>query len=428
MYDLRLINGKCYIEGALVNTNIYIIDGKIAEISDVILPAFDSYSCEGNIVFPGIIDPHVHLELDLGEFVSADDFESGTRAAAFGGVTTIIDFLDPIMDNSDYRNCFNKRKELAKKSCIDYSFHCTLGNYLDNPENLFRMIEEDGLTSIKVFTTYSESNRRCSYNMIKKLFKSKFTILSHSEEDCLINSKHFNVSSFEVSRPESAENFAIKKLAKLVKETDGRLYIVHLSAGSSLEILKNEYMDLLNKNIFIESCPHYFYLTKESFFENGNKFLLAPPLRTEESINILKKEINYINTIATDHCPFLLDEKLRYDDASKIPKGIGSIEFSFLLMYQLYSESIIDKFTKNVAEIFQLKNKGEIKLGYDADLFVFDKNRVTQTSSGHSNCDYSVYTGKTLQGKVISTISRGMFIVKDNEFIGGKGKFVKREI
>lgn len=429
MFDLSLLNGNCYINGNYLKTNIYITNGKIAEITDAVLPALDSYDCKDKNVFPGFVDPHVHFALNLGEFMSVDNFDTGTKAAAFGGVTTVIDFLDPINSNSDYRNMFNKRIEDAKESHIDYAFHCTLGNYLDNTDNLYKELDSDGITSIKVFTTYSESDRKCSYSTISRLLKTKYTILSHSEEDALVESDHKDVSTYEISRPESAEISAITKLAELVKKTKGKLYIVHTSSGHTIDVIKNDYFRLLNENLFLESCPHYFYLDKSNFKkEDGRKYLLAPPLRSRESAELLKQHISFIDTIATDHCAFMLDDKYRYLEADKVPKGIGSIEFSFILMYNLFGDDIIDKFTKIPASIFDLKTKGSLKVGLDADICIFDKEGETIVTSGHSESDYSVYEGMKLKGKIISTISRGKFIVKDNTFIGGKGLYVRREL
>ena len=124
----------------------------------------------------------------------------------------------------------------------------------------------------------------------------------------------------------------------------------------------------------------------------------------------------------------MLDDKYRYLEADKVPKGIGSIEYSFLLMYNLFGDEIIDKFTKTPARIFDLKAKGMLKTDFDADICIFDKEEETDITAGHSESDYSVYEGTKLKGKIISTISRGKFIVKDNIFIGGKGLYVRRKL
>ncbi len=429
MYDLRLLNGMIYLDGSLVFKNIYIKRGKIAEITDAVLPASDSLECTGKNIFPGFIDPHVHFDLDLGEFKSADDFESGSKLAALGGFTTIIDFLDPILDNSEYKEMYHKRLKLAENSHIDYGFHCTLGNYLDDPKVLYEMLEKDGISSIKVFTTYSESNRRCSYNIIEKLLESKFTVLSHSEEDALVCNDYEDVKTFEASRPESAEIMAILKLVKLLNKTTGKLYIVHVSSGNTILKIKEDNKDLLFNRLFLESCPQYFYLDKSVFSQSdGRKYLLAPPLRSKRTREILHKNIDSIYTIGTDHCPFMLEEKYRYENASKVPKGVGGIEYSFLLMYEMFGLKVVDKFTKNPATILGIKNKGEIKVGFFADLCVYNPKEVTKVKSGHSKSDYSIYDDMIIQGKIDSTINRGEFVVKNGHFVGGKGSYIRRSI
>lgn len=429
MYDLKLLNGSCYVDDEFVKANIYINKGKIAKISNAVLPASNSYDCHDMLVIPGLIDPHVHLDLDLGEFKSVDDFESGTKAAAFGGITTIIDFLDPIFKNSDYDEVFKRRMNQASKSHLDYAFHCTLGNYKDSTLDLFELLKRDFITSIKVFTAYSESNRKCSYDVIEELLSSKLTVLSHSEEDGLVDNSYEDVKSYESSRPENSEITAVRKLSEIVKKTNGKLYIVHTSSGNTIKMLNENYSSLISSNIFIESCPQYFYLDNSRFKdEDGRKYLLAPPLRSKETVEVLKEYIDKIDTIATDHCPFMLEEKLRYLDANKIPKGIGGVEYSFVLMYEMFGDKIINKFTKTPARIFDLKNKGQLKVGYDADICIFDPNGSTIVTSGHSKSDYSVYENLRLKGKMISTISRGNFIVKNGDFVGGYGKYIRREI
>ena len=157
--------------------------------------------------------------------------------------------------------------------------------------------------------------------------------------------------------------------------------------------------------------------------------MLAPPLRSKKESKILKENIDIINVISTDHCSFTKNDKRKYKEISKIPKGLGSIEFSFSLMYNLFGEKIIDKFTKNPAKIFGLcPNKGDISLNTDADLVVFNPNKEFVIDSGKSNSDYSPYEGIRLKGRVEKTFLRGKLIVDNYEYIGNsKGKFIRRK-
>jgi len=427
MYDLGLINGNVYIDGNFKKINIYMKNEKIAKISKRIFPTKNIVDCFERLILPGFIDPHVHFNLNLGEFTSSDDFHSGSIAAAYGGVTTFIDFLDPILDNSQYNEKLNSRLSLASDSVIDYSFHATLGNYQDDVNMLKNLVTSSGITSVKVFTTYSESNRQCSENIISELFETPLTILSHTENDDLVDSSWKTISDYESSRPVQSELEEAKKLASLVHEKNGKLYFVHISSGSTVDMLKNSFGNLLNKNIFIESCPHYFYLSSSAYKNNDSKnYLLAPPLRSSEEIIKLRNNIDTIFSIGTDHCPFMSFEKDKYSTADLVPKGIGSIEYSFLLMYSLFGEKVIDLFTKNPASRFNLNNKGSIKKNNDADLVILNPNEKTTIDSGHSKCDYSPYSGTVVNGKIESTIIRGNFVIKNGTLMPTVGKFIRR--
>ena len=304
-----------------------------------------------------------------------------------------------------------------------------MGNYKGLVPPLTKQSLENGITSIKVFTTYSESNRKCPIDVIESLLTSPLTILSHSEEDSLVISDWNTISDYESSRPVSSELNEIEELSQIAKKTNGNLYIVHTTCGSTLEMLQEKYSDILYKNIMIESCPQYFYLTKDYFKkENGYLYLLAPPLRSKKEQTKLKENIDNIYSIGTDHCPFMKSEKEKYPLASKVPKGLGSIEYSFLLMHNLFGDKIIEKMSKNPAKAFHLKNKGEIKVGKDADLFILNPNNKTTITSGHSKSDYSPYEGIKLNGEIVSTISRGEFVIKEQQLIKHKGMFIRRNL
>ena len=430
MYDIGLINGEIFVEGQFLKKNIYIFSEKISMISDSLEPAHQLVDCQGLKILPGFIDPHVHMALDLGEFSSVDDFESGTMAAAYGGITTILDFLDPIDCVAEFETVFDRRLQQAKNACIDYSFHLTLGNYKELKEipDLLKSAYSHGLSSVKIFTTYSESDRKCHDDVIAAVLKSPMLLMAHSENDELVDAAYDDVASFESSRPVMAEISEVAKLAELAAFTKGHLYVVHTSAGSTVEMVAERFGDNLKTNIFLESCPQYFYLTKEYFKGmNGRKYLLAPPLRSSEEQRTLRSSLHRLSTIGTDHCPFMSHEKMKYKGASKVPKGIGGIEYSFLLMYNLYGDEIIAHYTSAPASIFGLTEKGTIDYGKDADLVILDPNKTTVVDSGHSACDYSPYAGKELKGQIHSTIVRGRFVMKDRTFCGGTGQFVRRE-
>ncbi len=436
-YDLGLVNGKVYINGSFVAVDIYIKDQVISEIvpQGTELPCENIVSCISKLIMPGFIDPHVHINLDLGEFRSADDYESASKAAAFGGITTFIDFLDPIINVDEFENRFAQKMKEAKDSYIDYSFHTTVGNFDDDVDKLVAISRANGIPSIKMFTTYSESNRKISKEKLQEFMKNSSKtstlILVHAENDYMILNAEVDdtLEQYERSRPAEAEILEIEKLVRIVKDIPGKLYIVHVTCGSSINLIKEECKELIGKNIFIESCPQYFHLTKDLFEQdNGNLFLLAPPLRSADEQQKLKENISSIQTIGTDHCPFTKEEKMRYKVASKIPKGLGSLEYSFSLMYHLFGEEIIDKFTINPAKIHNLyPKKGVIQKDSDADFVIFSPDKTLMIDSGHSRTDYSPYEDMLINGLIESTVRRGEFIVKNRKLVAKtNGQFIER--
>jgi len=211
---------------------------------------------------------------------------------------------------------------------------------------------------------------------------------------------------------------------------EGQLYIVHVSSGFTAREVLERFSDVLGCCVVLESCPHYFYLD-DSYFarEDGNLFLMTPPLRSAEEVEALRENFEAIYTIGTDHCPFNREEKMKGRYTKEIPQGIGGVEFSFVLMYTLFGEEVIDKFTESVARAYGMyPRKGVLEVGSDADIVVFDPDVEWVINDHHSASDYNVYEGFEVKGKVVSTISRGRFVVKDGDFVGerGWGRYVER--
>ncbi|WP_040194552.1 dihydroorotase [Clostridium culturomicium] len=432
-YDLAIINGKIYQDGDFVNSNLYIRDGMIVNVSTDSFEAERTYDAKGNYVLPGFIDPHVHFNLRVGGGrASSDDFHSGSITAAYGGVTTYIDFLDPVEDRHQLKEAFENRMMDAKDSVIDYGFHSTIANFKDDEEGFINDIKGLGISSIKFFTTYSSSNRMTFHNTIRNLLNicknENVLLLSHSEDDHLIKEGKFSVRAHGENRPTISETVEVLALAEMTRETEGKMYIVHVSSGRTLERVKENYGDILNKSFFIESCPQYFYLSKDNYEkENGYLYTMAPPLRSRKEADILEDNIDFVDTIGTDHCPFTSIEKNK-ETLDLIPMGIGGIEHSFQLMYTAFGDKVIDKFTKNPAKLHGLyPKKGSLIIGADADIVIFNPNDEYKIEESHSRCDYDLYRGIKVKGRIITTISRGRIIMDKGQLLCDEGgEYVKR--
>ena len=433
MYDLGLINGEIFLNNSYQKRNVYVRDGVIMRISTEVLDAVEYYDCEYLHIFPGIIDPHTHFDLDLGTRRSQDDFKHGTKAAAFGGVTTIIDFLAPVDNKIDLVKEFNKRVAEAKESMIDYKFHACVKDPNGNIVEVVEGMQELGLNTVKIFTTYSDSLRRTYDPEIFELLllsdTHDFLVTAHIEaDDMILLNDDFTYQQLPVSRPTIAESSEALKLAQMVKETNGNLYMVHCSSGRTLELLKENYSDILNKKFFIESCPHYFAFNDEALKEQyGYLFTMAPPLRSREEQSLLHKHLEDVYTIGTDHCTFnMLDKDVEL--LKDMPLGIGGVEYSFDVLYTLLGEEVVDKMTLNVAKAHKLfPQKGIIQEGSDADFFIykFFDNEITEN---HSNTDHYLYKNYKVKGQVISTISRGAFVVKDRELCKHTGQLLNKVV
>ncbi len=433
MYDLAVKNGILYRNSRWEQNHIYIRDGIIAEISSREYDARTVVDGEGKKILPGIIDPHVHFALSVGNSRSADDFASGSAAGLYGGVTTYIDFLDPVGRGSQVEEAFKKRLEQARISHGDYSFHVTAANPIGETAPIVAEAHRLGVPSVKVFTAYSESGRRTFPRELEEFLtlsgERGTVILVHGEdEDHIITDSRFGPDDLSRSRPAISERDMVKQLCEMVDSRGGTLYMVHTTCGSSLACARERLGEKFGVNFFMESCPQYFFLTDERFKgDEGYKYVLAPPLRSQKESDKLKEGIDSLYSVGTDHCPFMQIEKKR-SLLSRIPFGIGGIEYSFPLMYGLFGDRIIDKMTLNPARLFGLyPRKGVLEPGSEGDLFLFEEKADTIRGTGHSRCDYNVYEDFPVGGRVEKTLLRGKIVMDGNVLSEPEGRFLTRE-
>lgn len=372
-------NGNCYIDNSWKRVNILVEDEKITYVGLEEKEADRVFDASEFNVIPGLIDPHVHFELNCGKITSVDDFNYGSISASYGGVTTVVDFLDPTRNAAKLERSFYDRLRLAKTCHIDYHFHACIKEPDGDLEEYVLTMKKLGMNTIKLFTTYSDTRRR-TYDkdiiaLLKLSKKYKFLVCCHIENDELVDLSDKYVSTdVSEARPSECEISETLKLAGYVKETGGYLYMVHCSSGKTIEALKAQYGELLGKHFFIESCPQYFLLNKSLLAgKDGPLYTFAPPLRSEEERELMIANIDYVNTIGTDHCSFNKEDKYACPGLVGHPLGIGGIEYSFLLLHKLFGDKIIDKMSKNVAFLEGFSSKGSISIGKDADLVFYKK-------------------------------------------------------
>lgn len=430
MNDLLIVNGQLFIDEIWKKSNVAIKDEKIVYIGEEKPESSEIFDAEGLKIIPGLIDPHVHFSLNCGTVISVDDFASGTRSAAYGGVTTIVDFVDPARNAKTLEKLFYERLQLAKGSCIDYHLHGCIKEPDGDLEEFVLKMKSLGMNTIKLFTTYSETRRRTYdkdiYNLLKLSKKYDFLVVCHIENDDLIkHNDDFKCTDISIARPSECETTEALKLAQFTKETGGYLYMVHCSSGNTLQALVDQYSDILGKNFFVESCPQYFLFNNEVLHgENGCLFTFAPPLRSPSEQELLVKNISFVNTIGTDHCSFNKEDKLSHPLLAGHPLGIGGIETSFVLLHYLFGDQIIDKMSKNVAKLEHLSSKGSIEVGKDADFAFIQQCPFYKIQKPHGRANYSIYEGLEVQEKIVHTMLRGRFILKDGQFIPSRGELI----
>jgi len=439
--------------------DVYTEDDKIKSIGknlDVL--ADETMDATGKYVLPGAIDPHTHISMPFMGTSAQDDYETGTISAACGGVTTVVDF-DLQQKGESLLEALERKKSWAEgKAAVDFSLHpAVMDPRPEVIEEVKKAILDYGTPSFKIFMVYDF--RVDDATMIKLLEETKKyggLVQVHAENVYIIQhmnevlEKQGKLTPYyhAVSRPNIAEEEAVARAAKMVELTGSRIYIVHLSSKEGLFKVKEARDHGID--VFAETCPQYLLLNEDRYKEadfNGAKYVMSPPLRTEESSEALWGGLKGgdVQVVATDHCPFDFNGKkdmFGKDDYKKIPNGAPGIETLLMLMHtegvvngRISLERMVDVLSTGTARMFGLKDKGEIVVGKDADIVVFDPDQkftITQEKL-HMNVDYTPYEGMEMTGMPYAVYSRGKRVAEWNgeqvAFVGeiGRGRFVKRE-
>ncbi len=405
---------------------------------------------QGKYILPGIIDAHTHMGIPIMGTWSSDDFASGTRAAAFGGVTTIMDFTVQKKGQS-LPDSLRERMQLAEgKSYVDYTFHCNVTDFTEATTSEMESIVGMGACSFKTFMAYRHAGMMLQDDQLLKVYAKAAELntvaMLHAENGDLIDSvtdrlisQGKEAASFHpVSRPVEAEIEAVHRAIALAKASGVTLYIVHLTSARALQDIHQAKEKGLP--IVAETCPQYLLFSDESYSgPDGHCYIASPPFRKKSDCELLWQGIQkgWINTVGTDHCPFTREQKesgQRKFHAT--PNGIPGVETVLTLLFsegvrknRLTINQLTDVLCENPAKMFKLyPRKGCIQEGSDADLVIFDPDKEVTLSAAmlHSNTNWSPYEGWEVTGYPSQVFLRGKEIVSGNELLtaNANGKFL----
>ncbi len=461
MAELLIKNGRIVTAVDDYQADILVENERVALIGrELSLPAGTVIDASGKLVIPGGIDPHTHFELPFGKegIVSSDDFETGTRAAALGGTTTIIDFPTQEKGKSTLAALEIWHRKAAGKCAIDYAFHMII---TDMPEErlpeMRTLAEREGITSFKLFMAYPGVlylDDGALYRVMRQAGEIGGLAAMHAENGIVIDEivkRALREGKKEpkwhaLTRPAAMEAEAVQRAIAIAGVAEAPLYIVHLSCAAALEpvVAARD----RGRAVFAETCPQYLFLDNSRYdlpgFESA-KYVMTPALREKSDREALWRALRSgdLQTVGTDHCPFFYQgqKTLGKEDFSRIPNGAPGVENRMSLIYtggvaegRFSLNKFVEITSTAAAKIFGLfPKKGAIAVGSDADLVIFNPDRketisVNNPVTHHMNVDYNPYEGLQVQGMAETVISRGKVIVREGKYVGrkGEGNYLKR--
>lgn len=430
----RIVNGLVVAEDGVSQQDIVIRNGKILTAGAERPPAEEENRMDaaGKLIFPGMIDSHVHYYAPCGTGYTVDDFRSGTAGAVCGGVTTIVDYAFPRPGMNLRQSLEARKREAQGYSFCDYSFHSEIMGDRDfTPEEL-ASVRKAGIPSLKVYTTYGTD--QLTYDRIETLMRQAkplgLRITVHAEDDeicrqererCIVTGQ-CDCCCHAKSRPAAAEIAAVERLLALAERTGASLHIVHVSTGEAADRIAEA--KTRGVDVTCETCPHYLLLTEECYCRpDGAAYIMTPPLRTAQDNERLWERVcdGTINSIVSDHCAFPLEEKLAAKSCFAALPGIPGTETIFPLLYTeggkrgLKPQDIARLFSAEPARLFGLyPRKGCLTAGSDADLIIVDPAaEATLTGKNlHSRSGYTVYEGWKVHGRIELVMRGGKVIMR----------------
>ena len=390
--SILIKNGKVFLNGGLVEKNILIIDNTIKQITSERVTVDKVINAMDKIILPGMIDAHVHFR-EPG-YIHKEDFLSGSRAAAKGGVTTVLDMPNTNPPTAS-QQLLDEKRELAKKSIVNYGFH--FGATKDNSDELRKM---QNIASVKVFMDSSTGSMQIDdESILKKTFQNAKIISAHAEEK------------------------NVERAVDMILGSKNKLYLCHISLESELKMVKKS----MKHKIFCEATPHHLFLSQE---DESKIVKMKPSLKSKQDQEALWKAIaeNKIDTIASDHAPHLLSEKESGD-----VYGVPGVETTLPLMLDAVNKNrislqkVIELCCHNPAKIFKIANKGYIAEEYDADIVIVDMNLEKEVKNEElfTKCGWSPFSGKVLKGCPVIAIVNGKIVYENGNVYDIKAREVE---
>ena len=451
-------NGRIVTAADDYRADIFVEGETVALIGRGLTPPADRIiDAADRLVLPGGVDPHTHMEMPFGGTESSDTFETGTRAAAFGGTTTIVDFAIQSRGTSTLEALDTWHAKAAGKAAIDYAFHMIVTDLPERRVPEMRRLADEGVTSYKLFMAYPGvllADDATIFRAMRKAGEDGTLVCMHAENGVVIDelvkaalaAGHVEPKHHALTRPTRLEAEGTHRALAIAEVARAPVYIVHLSCHDALiELRRAQARGVM---AHAETCPQYLLLDLDAYDEPGfagAKYVMTPPLREKWNQDELWRGLRSkaLDVISTDHCPFCLREQkeLGRGDFSRIPNGGPGVENRMSLIFEhgvnagrIDVNRFVDLTSTTPARIFGMfPRKGTIAVGSDADIVIFDPEREVIISSSdprthHMNVDYSAYEGFRVRGYPETVLSRGRVVVDNGAYVGrpGDGQFIRR--
>ncbi len=451
-------NGRIVTAADDYRADIFVEGETVALIGRGLTPPADRIiDAADRLVLPGGVDPHTHMEMPFGGTESSDTFETGTRAAAFGGTTTIVDFAIQSRGTSTLEALDTWHAKAAGKAAIDYAFHLVVTDLPERRVPEMRRLADEGVTSYKLFMAYPGvllADDATIFRAMRKAGEDGTLVCMHAENGVVIDelvkaalaAGHVEPKHHALTRPTRLEAEGAHRALAIAEVARAPVYIVHLSCHDALiELRRAQARGVM---AHAETCPQYLLLDLDAYDEPGfagAKYVMTPPLREKWNQDELWRGLRTkaLDVISTDHCPFCLREQkeLGRGDFSRIPNGGPGVENRMSLIFEhgvnagrIDVNRFVDLTSTTPARIFGMfPRKGTIAVGSDADIVIFDPEREVTISSSdprthHMNVDYSAYEGFRVRGYPETVLSRGRVVVDNGAYVGrpGDGQFIRR--